>query len=94
MANDGVHVPDEHDALHDRARTFLENAVRRCTHGRIPGDIVMRELIDMLAQVSVENETPLSEVVAELIESYQDSLVAATPIVEVHLEPKVPTDAN
>ena len=91
---DGVHIPDEHDALHDRARALLEKAVQRCAHGKIPSDIVMRELIDTLAQVSVENETPLSEAVAEFIESYQDALVATLPTIDVHLEPKVPTDAN
>lgn len=88
------HQTDEHDTLHHQARTLLENAIRRCVHKGIPPEVVMRELVDLLARVSIENATPLSESVAAFIDSYEDEMLALTPLIAVELEPKVPTDAN
>jgi hypothetical protein len=93
---DGVHVPDDeelHAALHERARTILEFAVRRCVHSRIPSEIIMRELTDLLAAASVENQTPLSEVVAELIDSYESTMLAPIVIFTPVTEPKA-SNAN
>lgn len=94
---DGTHVPDDeamHTALHERARTILEFAVRRCVHSRIPPEIIMRELTDLLAAAAVENQTPLSEAVAEFIDSYESTMLL--PIVifaPAPIDSKAP-DAN
>lgn len=87
---DGVHIPDDeeqHIALHERARTILEFAVRRCAHARIPAEIILRELTDLLAAVAIENKTPLSEAVAEFIDSYESTMLVPVAVF-------VPVDAS
>lgn len=90
---DGVHVPDddkEHVAQHERARTILEFAVRRCVHSRIPADVILRELTDLLAAAAIENETPLSEAVAEFIDSYESTMLLPVMVFGPSIEVKAP----
>lgn len=72
---DGTHVPDEHAAQHERARSYLVNAIRRCLHANIPENIILREIIEALAEGAVACGAPLSDAVAELIDSYGDQAI-------------------
>jgi hypothetical protein len=75
---DGTHIPDEHKAQHQRARSYLVNAIRRGLHANIPESVILRELIEALAEGVVACGAPLSETVAELIESYGEQVVEQT----------------
>lgn len=63
---------EKHMAQHQEARQVFGEALRACVRAGHCVDVIMQEIVELLVQGAVERDRPLSEIVANVIDTYED----------------------
>ena len=70
--HDEPHTGEEHKAQHRRASAIFNRALSECVRAGVCLDVIFQEVIDVMVQGAMTHDRPLSELVANLIDSYED----------------------
>lgn len=84
--NHPPHTDGEHANQHRKAKAVFLTALKRCVSSGYCVDVILQEIIEVLVQGALAHDRPISEVVANLIDTYEE-VRDELAVVDVTLEP-------
>lgn len=71
--HDEPHSAEQHKAQHRKAGEIFNSALMDCVKADICLDVIFQEVIDVMVQGALTHDRPLSELVANLIDAYEET---------------------
>lgn len=71
--DDDAKAVEQHKAQHKQAARLFNQAIQSCARAGICLDVIFQEVIEVMVQGAITHDRPLSELVANLIETYEET---------------------